>query len=138
LGRRLEGGEVICLTGPLGAGKTCLTQGIAAGLGIEEVGSPSYVLIAQFHGRLTLFHVDAYRLTPDDPSLSDTGIDECLTDAGVCVIEWADRIVSWLPPAFLEIRLDHLPQGRLVQIRPEGTRYHTLAKDLRSRVCAWH
>lgn len=94
LGKLMKGPALILLSGELGAGKTCLIQGIARGLGVPEdqpVTSPSYALMNHYRGRLDLYHFDLYRLSnPDD--VLDLGFDEYLDGTGVKVVEWADRI----------------------------------------------
>lgn len=134
LGLRLRGGELICLSGPLGAGKTTLTQGIAKGLDIEEVSSPSYILVSEFQGRLPLYHIDAYRLDEEDPQVFETGIDHCLSQTGVCVIEWAERLEGWLPAEHLAIHLDHAQDGRLINLRAHGREHEPLLRELKARV----
>jgi len=107
IGKRLSGGEVLLLKGPLGAGKTTLVQGIAAGLGIVgPVQSPSFVLERIHRGRLRLRHLDFYRLTAAE--VEDAGLIDDLSEDDVAVIEWADR-VSRVPGATLEIRLSFVP-----------------------------
>src|SRR3972149_1751996 len=91
IGMRLGGlavsGDVILLTGELGTGKTCLTQGIAWGLGIEDyASSPSFVLVREYRGRLPLYHVDFYRLERLE-EIAGLGLDDYLYGNGVCVIE---------------------------------------------------
>ena len=100
LAATLQPGTVIALHGSLGAGKTCLVKGIAAGLGIDEpVTSPTYTLVHEHHGgRLPLAHVDLYRLEDLHAALA-IGIEEYLPGAGVTVIEWAERIAELLPPS---------------------------------------
>lgn len=99
-GRRLAAdlapGDVLLLTGDLGAGKTALVRGLAAGLGIEpsDVSSPTFTLIQEYRGgRLTLHHIDLYRLTPRE--VDDLGLDELVDSGGVVAIEWPER---WLTP----------------------------------------
>ncbi len=90
IGERLTGGEVILLSGPLGAGKTTLTQGIASGLGVDSrVQSPSFVLERIHRGRLLLRHLDFYRL--DAAAVDESGLLSEFDDAQVVVIEWAER-----------------------------------------------
>lgn len=96
LGRLLQQPLVLRLCGDLGAGKTCLTQGLAAGLGVsadEPVSSPSYTLLNQYRGRLALNHFDLYRLQQED-DLIDLGFEETLDAEAVTVIEWADRFAN--------------------------------------------
>ncbi len=98
LAESLIGGDVIALTGDLGAGKTCLTRGIAAGLGsVSHVSSPTFTIVNEYEGgRLMLFHFDTYRLSgPEDFLMS--GLDEYFFRNGVCVIEWSDIIDELLP-----------------------------------------
>ncbi len=111
IGEHASPGDVFLLTGPLGAGKTCLTQGIALGLGVEGyVRSPTFVLMTRHQGRLTLHHVDLYRMGSPAEAW-DLGLDEQLFDEGVCVIEWADRAPEIFPEDCLWIDLDY-GQGR--------------------------
>ena len=99
LGKYVNGGSVIALSGELGSGKTCLTQGIAKGLRVPEelyVTSPSYVLINEYPGSLRLFHLDLYRID-DIVQLDDVGLDEILGSDDVTVIEWAEKMGKVLP-----------------------------------------
>ncbi|MDA0265086.1 MAG: tRNA (adenosine(37)-N6)-threonylcarbamoyltransferase complex ATPase subunit type 1 TsaE [Chloroflexi bacterium] len=107
IGEQASAGDVILLTGPLGAGKTCLTQGIALGLGVEGyVRSPTFVLMTRHKGRLTLHHVDLYRMGSPAEAW-DLGLDEQLLGEGLCVIEWADRAWEIFPEDCLQIDLDY-------------------------------
>lgn len=91
LGRRLQPGDALLLTGDLGAGKTTLTQGIALGLDVpDRPRSPTFVMATEYHGRLPLYHLDLYRVE-DLGELGDLGLDEYLNGDGVTVVEWADR-----------------------------------------------
>jgi len=106
LGAAARPGDVIALTGPLGAGKTELARGIARGLDVEEpVSSPTFVLVAEHAGRLPLFHVDCYRLAGAADALAAGILDDRAAE-GVTVIEWAERIAAALPPGRLEIAID--------------------------------
>ncbi|HXA42374.1 MAG TPA: tRNA (adenosine(37)-N6)-threonylcarbamoyltransferase complex ATPase subunit type 1 TsaE [Candidatus Solibacter sp.] len=94
LGEVAAAGDVLLLDGPLGAGKTVLVRGIAAGLGWDgEVGSPTFVLVRQYPGRLELVHADLYRLE-DRQEIDDLGLLD-LSAGGVLAVEWADR-APWL------------------------------------------
>ena len=92
LGAGLQPGATILLYGDLGAGKTTLVRGIARGLGIDpaEVSSPTFVLVQEYKGRLSLHHVDLYRL--DSTAADDLGLEELTESGGVVVIEWAERL----------------------------------------------
>ncbi|MDR0623504.1 MAG: tRNA (adenosine(37)-N6)-threonylcarbamoyltransferase complex ATPase subunit type 1 TsaE [Treponema sp.] len=97
IARRLDRGSVVALRGGLGVGKTCLTKGIARGLGIDEtITSPTYTIISEYRGRLPLYHIDAYRLEGDE-DFENLGGKELLCGGGVSVIEWSERIPQSLP-----------------------------------------
>ena len=106
LAKNLEKGDIICLIGKLGSGKTVLTKGIAAGLGIkkEKIISPTFVLIRQYYSKIPLYHFDLYRLAAPKDILF-LGYEEYLYDEGVAVIEWADRLKYLLPKDYLKIEL---------------------------------
>ena len=101
IGSRLEGGEILLLSGPLGAGKTILVKGICAALGIdeEEVTSPSFTLVNPYSGRLQLYHIDLYRLDEGASAAHAVDLDELLADErAVIVIEWAERMLNYPLP----------------------------------------
>lgn len=102
IGAQLTGGEIILLDGPLGAGKTIFTKGLAAGLGIdpEEVTSPSFTLVNPHAGRLPLFHIDLYRLDEGAGAAHAVDLQELLGDEqAIIVIEWGERLGNYpLPP----------------------------------------
>ncbi len=125
-------GDIFLLVGSLGAGKTCLTQGIAWGLDIKEYTlSPSFVLIRELLGRLPLYHIDLYRLDRIE-EIADLGLDDNLYGNGVCVIEWAEKGLSILPPEHLLIQISYLGDTeRLFQLKPRGDRYLEMAKRLK-------
>ena len=109
LGRELERGDVVALYGELGAGKTVLVKGIARGLGItQEVTSPTFTLVHEYSGgRLTLFHIDLYRLNAIDEAMT-IGIEDYMAGPGVTAIEWSEKIESLLPASARRIRLTAL------------------------------
>lgn len=124
LGRRLAGGEVICLEGALGSGKTCFVRGLARGMGLDpaEVSSPTFILCRRHVGRLVLAHVDAFRLSgPHD--LDAIGWEElCADEHTVIAVEWPQRILSKMPEKRTEVALEHAgPDSRLVRIAERGT-----------------
>jgi len=101
LGSRLLGGEILLLSGPLGAGKTLLVKGICAALGLDEedVTSPSFTLVNPYYGRLRLYHIDLYRLDEGATAAHAVDLDELLTDeAAVIIIEWAERMGNYRLP----------------------------------------
>lgn len=102
IGGALHGGEIILLQGPLGAGKTLLVKGIAEALEVpeEEVTSPSFTLVNLYKGRLTLYHVDLYRLDEGASAAHAVDLDELLTDeTAVIIVEWAERMGSYRLPS---------------------------------------
>jgi tRNA threonylcarbamoyladenosine biosynthesis protein TsaE len=112
IGQEAAPGDVYLLTGPLGAGKTCLTQGIARGLGFDGYArSPTFVLVTRYRGRLTIHHADLYRI--DHPAEAwDLGLEDVMS-AGedVLIVEWADRAPDIFPEYALWIELDHAVDG---------------------------
>jgi len=116
-------GDVFLLVGSLGAGKTCLTQGIAWGLGIKEyAASPSFVVVRELYGRLPLYHIDLYRLDHIE-EIVELGLDDYLYGNGVCVVEWAEKGLSVLPVEHLLIQISYLSDNeRKLQLKPSGKR----------------
>jgi tRNA threonylcarbamoyladenosine biosynthesis protein TsaE len=107
LGQSAVPGDVICLDGDLGAGKTTLTQAIARGAGVPEdcyVTSPSFAILHEYQGRLPVYHMDFYRLN-NDADVLDLGFDEYFYLAGLTVIEWAKRAETILPQERLSLEL---------------------------------
>jgi tRNA threonylcarbamoyladenosine biosynthesis protein TsaE len=104
---RLRAGDCVALVGELGAGKTVLVRGIAAGLGVADrrlISSPSFVLVQEYPGRVPVFHVDLYRLTDPPAELAGLGLEEMLA-AGVVLVEWAERAEAALPRRRWKIEL---------------------------------
>lgn len=126
-------GDVFLLSGRLGAGKTCLTQGIAWGLNIKEYAlSPTFVIVREMHGRLPLYHIDLYRLDNID-EIEDLGLDDYLYGKGACVVEWAEKALSLLPSEHLLIQIDFLSDTeRSLQFKPRGKRYQELLAQLKT------
>jgi tRNA threonylcarbamoyladenosine biosynthesis protein TsaE len=135
IGKLAEPGDILLLVGELGAGKTCLTQGIAWGLDIQEYTlSPSFVILRELHGRLPLFHMDFYRLD-NITEISELGLDDYLYGKGVCVIEWANKGLAVLPEGHLLIKIDYLSDSeRSFVIEPKGERYVRMLIQLRDSV----
>lgn len=122
LGQLAQAGDIYTLAGPLGAGKTTLTQAIGVGIGLPEqcyITSPTFSLMQEYLGRLPLYHMDLYRLSSDE--LYDLGFEEYLYGEGLTVIEWPDRLGELMPQNRLEIILDYTSEtARSVQLHPHG------------------
>jgi len=123
LGRELAPGEVVAFSGELGTGKTCMIQGVCAGLGVEEpVTSPTFILIDEHQGLaagrpVRVFHFDLYRLR-SRAELEDLGAAEYFYGQGICLVEWAERAGALLPPRRREVVLEHCgPQARRITLR---------------------
>ena len=131
LGELAQAGDVFLLSGSLGSGKTCLTQGIAWGIGVKEYAfSPSFVIVREYYGRLTLYHIDFYRLNSIG-EIVDLGLDEYFSGSGVCVVEWADKGITVLPQENLLIRFSYISDTeRSLSLEPRGERYSRLLKSL--------
>jgi tRNA threonylcarbamoyladenosine biosynthesis protein TsaE len=112
-------GDLVCLWGELGAGKTQFAKGFGAGLGVTAViNSPSFVLMAEYAGRLPLFHIDLYRLATAEEAMAGGLIDERQA-SGVTLVEWPDRLGSALPHERLDIRIDGSgDEPRTIIVRP--------------------
>jgi tRNA threonylcarbamoyladenosine biosynthesis protein TsaE len=129
IARRLKPGDIICLFGDLGAGKTVFTKGVARGLGIDprEVNSPSFILMHPYTtGNIPLYHFDFYRLKAGT-QISDLGFEEFMYSDGVAVIEWPQRMDCFMPREYLEVKLQIVTQtSRRVGFRAHGKRYADL------------
>jgi tRNA threonylcarbamoyladenosine biosynthesis protein TsaE len=106
LGSLVKSGDIICLIGDLGTGKTHLTKGIAKGLGINEyITSPTFTIVNEYTGRLNLYHFDVYRVNDPD-EIEAIGFDEYIFSDGVSIIEWANYIKELIPPNNLTITIE--------------------------------
>ena len=125
MGEQASAGQVICLEGDLGAGKTVFAKGFACGLGIREpVSSPTFTIVQEYEeGRLPLYHFDAYRIADPD-EMEEIGFDEYLFGEGVCLIEWAGQIRDLIPPGSIWIRIERDPE--------KGTDYRVINWEVRS------
>ncbi len=134
IGESAQPGDVLLLEGKLGAGKTCLTQGIALGLGIDDdILSPTFVIMREFYGRMPLYHMDLYRLDNIEESM-DLGLDDYLYGKGLCVLEWAEKALGILPRRYLMIRINYISDtGRSFIMEPKGKRYEELAETIFER-----
>ncbi|MHB8170578.1 MAG: tRNA (adenosine(37)-N6)-threonylcarbamoyltransferase complex ATPase subunit type 1 TsaE [Thermincolia bacterium] len=132
LGRLVQPGDVILLTGDLGAGKTWFAKGVAKGLGVtEHVSSPTYTIINEYQGRLSFYHMDVYRLSDPDEGY-DLGLDEYFYGQGVTLVEWPQRVEDFLPKEVLMINVTVTGEdGRDLEFMPQGKRYLDLLEELK-------
>jgi tRNA threonylcarbamoyladenosine biosynthesis protein TsaE len=134
LGNLLNAGDIICLKGDLGTGKTYFTKGIASGLKINEpITSPTFTIVNEYQGRLKLFHFDVYRVNDID-EISAIGFDEYIFSDAVSVIEWADYIKELIPEECIWINIYKIPEKspdfRKIVIEYNGDRYNYI-KELK-------
>ncbi len=136
LGVLLQAGDVICMEGELGTGKTCLAQGIGQGMGIAEpITSPTFTLVAEHRPSSPapiLYHIDLYRLNEAVDEALAFGLADYLLSDGVCLIEWAERIQPALPDERMWITLHHLDVSkRSILMQAQGARYDDLLRGFR-------
>jgi tRNA threonylcarbamoyladenosine biosynthesis protein TsaE len=136
LGGLLEAGDLVCLYGDLGAGKTHFSFGIAQGLEVKEqyITSPTFTFVNEYQGRIPFYHIDLYRL--QEPSqLESIGFEEYIDSDGATVIEWAERADEELPGEMLSVYLSHVSENdREVGFFAEGERYEKLLQDLKTHL----
>ena len=136
LGAMLEPGDLICLFGDLGAGKTHFSFGIAQGLQVldEYITSPTFTFVNEYQGRIPFYHIDLYRLK--DPSeLEGIGFEEYVDSDGATVIEWAERAEGDLPEDKLNVYLSDVSENsRELGFFAEGERYGKLLADFKKRI----
>lgn len=130
LGRLLRSGDVVALTGTLGAGKTCLAAAIAEAQGIpkDEVTSPTFTIMNVYEGELPVYHFDLYRLEREE-ELEDIGFAEYCGTRGITLIEWADMFPAELPSEYLEVKIVPGQEGRRINMLPHGRRFEKLIEE---------
>ena len=129
LAKLLQPGDIIALSGELGAGKTVFTKGLAAGLGIEDsITSPTFTIIKEYKGRMPLYHFDVYRIESDD--LDDLGYDNYFYSKGLSVVEWSEKIADKLPADYLAIKITYgsNEQERKLEFMAKGNFKERLCK----------
>lgn len=111
MGEQAVAGQVYCLIGDLGAGKTLFTQGFAKGIGIDEsVNSPTFTIVQEYEqGRLPFYHFDVYRISDPD-EMYEIGYEEYFYGQGVCLVEWANLIEELIPEGAIVIQIDREPE----------------------------
>lgn len=130
LGENLNPGDVLCLNGDLGAGKTTLTKSIAEGLGINDyVTSPTFTIVNEYYGKINLYHIDTYRLD-DELDVDYLGFDEYFYSDGVTVVEWAEKIREALPEEYMEVNIKSCEGFRELEINYIGDRFNNLKEKI--------
>lgn len=131
IGESLVGGEIIAMTGDLGAGKTTMTKSLAKGLDIDEhITSPTFTIVNEYDGRLKLFHFDVYRIDYIE-EMYDLGYEEYFYSGGVCIIEWANLIEEILPKDIINIEISALDEyTREIVISGKGEKFDHIVKEL--------
>ena len=132
MGRLLSKGNIVCLSGDLGAGKTAFAQGIAKGMGVKDyVTSPTYTIINEYEGRLPLYHFDVYRLN-DVSEMYELGYEEYFFGDGVVVLEWADVVRDIVPGERLWITILNTKgdNSREIIMEPTGEVYDKIVKGM--------
>lgn len=139
LGKLAQLGDTILLTGNLGSGKTCLTQGIAWGLEVKEYAfSPSFIIMREYYGRLPLYHIDLYRLESLEEIIG-LGLEEYFYGEGICVIEWAERGSGIVPEENLSISFEYNSiTDRSLVLKSSGKRYIQLLESLQKELATWN
>jgi len=133
LGKILKGGDIVCLIGDLGAGKTTLSQSIAKGLDVYDyVTSPTFTLVNEYKGRYPVYHFDVYRIGDVD-EMYDLGYEEYVYSNGVIIIEWANLIEEILPKErlIIDLKRGKNADNREMNIYGEGKRYEEIIEELR-------
>lgn len=114
MGMILKAGDVVGLSGELGVGKTCITRGIAHGIGVSRhyhITSPTFTLVNEYPGRIPLYHMDMYRLC-DSSEVHEVGFDDYLEGKGVVVVEWAEKIADMLPAHAFHVVIEHCNENK--------------------------
>lgn len=139
LGSLAQAGDIFCLAGDLGVGKTCLVQGIGKGLGVAgPINSPSFTLVNEYSSatsRLTFYHIDLYRLEDTEAEGAAIGLEDYLYSEGICAIEWADKAWAMMPAEHMAIEMRYIdPHKRGLLLRASGARYRDLVIAFKARV----
>jgi len=127
IGKLVKSGDIICIDGDLGSGKTHLAKGIALGLDIKEyITSPTFTIVNEYEGRIKLYHFDVYRVNDPD-EIEAIGFDEYIFSDGVSIIEWSNLIEGLIPEEHIQIKISKAPEKgenfRIIRISYWGIRY---------------
>lgn len=130
LGQLLNKGDVVCLIGDLGAGKTTITKSIAKALEVDDyITSPTFTIVNEYDGKYPLYHFDVYRISSSE-DMYEIGFEEYLYGDGICIIEWANLIEDILPDEYINIELNYKDEGREMIITTHGKRYENIIKEI--------
>ena len=132
VGQHVKDGDVLCLSGDLGAGKTLFSRGVATALGVQpdEVTSPTFAIMNVYEGsELEVRHFDLYRLNRPE-ELEDIGFEEYAGGDGITLIEWAELFAERLPEEYLQVELRHEGAGRRAVLTAQGERYERLLEEV--------
>ena len=131
-------GDVVALSGDLGAGKTAFVQGAAAALGVtERVTSPSFILVKEYQGRYPILHLDVYRLS-NLQELTDLGYEEFLDPSWVVFIEWGDAVGPLLPQALLDVEIrGGADQDRVIGLHARGESWERRLREIEHVLAQW-
>ena len=135
IGKLLVAGDVVCMTGDLGAGKTTMTKAIAKALGVEEdVTSPTFTIIHEYSGRLPVYHFDVYRIRRLE-EMEDLGYEEYFYGDGVCIIEWAGEIEDLIPKErlWIHIKRDSMGKCRIIEIQGTTPHFQQVLEELNQK-----
>jgi len=134
LGAKLNAGDIVCLQGELGSGKTSLAKGICNGLGVEEqVTSPTYKIVNQYRGDLRVNHLDLYRIHKEE-ELYDLGFEDYIYGDGISIVEWPDKAGTLMPDNYLDINIKGQGDDREVRFIPQANKYIGLVAELKQDV----
>lgn len=139
LGGLFQPGDILLLAGEMGAGKTAFTQGLGEGLGVtDRITSPTFTIAQEYAGRLTLHHLDMYRLSHLNEAL-DVGLGEIIEEEAVIVIEWGDAVVPLLPRDYLEVRFGfgESDDDRTIEFAGVGSRWLARHRRLTEILAPW-
>lgn len=130
LGQLLNKGDVVCLIGDLGAGKTTITKSIAKALEVDDyITSPTFTIVNEYDGKYPLYHFDVYRISSSE-DMYEIGFEEYLYGEGICIIEWANLIEDMLPEEYMSIELNYKDEGREMILTPYGDHYENIVKEI--------
>lgn len=130
LGQLLNKGDVVCLIGDLGAGKTTITKSIAKALEVEDyITSPTFTIVNEYDGKYPLYHFDVYRISSSE-DMHEIGFEEYLYGDGICIIEWANLIEDTLPDEYINIELNYKDEGREMIVTAYGEHYENMVKEI--------